>query len=152
MCGGHEALVSYREGEVVKVVDTKGDSPRIAKVTELHKELGVGVLWLDGSRTWYHYDLWCPFEFDRGFSMILADEKLWQPIESSVVVLDEPDSKPNVRRNVLGSSFGMSSSTRLCLPCPTKQPAAGSRDLGGNHWEPRAFLPIDWATAPEEVD
>ena len=80
MCGLDQGLVSYQVGEIVQVVEEKGSPKRYAVVDEIDPIHGVAVLWEDGKRSWFGYDLWCPLSFDRGFSMVLAaDPAGFQP-------------------------------------------------------------------------
>ena len=94
MCGACENLLSYREGETVQVVEKTGDPERIGRVAELDRVLGVSVLWEDGTRKWFHYDLWCPLNFDLGFSFVLTDASRFQPTGNSAAAPSAGDALP----------------------------------------------------------
>ena len=52
MCGacGGESVVSYREGDVVAVVEATGEASRTGKIDALDKAWGVAVTFGDGHR------------------------------------------------------------------------------------------------------
>lgn len=74
-------MVSYREGDVVNVVKSTGETPHHGVVDALDNAWGVAVVFEDGSREWFAYELWCPLQFEKGFSMVLADEANFRPVD-----------------------------------------------------------------------
>ena len=81
MCGAcaAEPMVSFRPQEVVKVCDHVGGATRVGRIAETDAKWGIGVMWEDGNRTWYPYDMWCPDRFSSGFTMVIVDDALFQP-------------------------------------------------------------------------
>lgn len=68
-------MVSYRESDVVAVVEATGEASRTGKIDALDKAWGVAVTFADGHRKWFAYDLWCPLQWEKGFSMVLTNDK-----------------------------------------------------------------------------
>ena len=79
MCGacGGDSLVSYRDGDVVEV--TSQTRVYVGRVEEIDKKWGVAVIDERGRREWYALDLWCPMNFDTGFSVIRVDASRFVP-------------------------------------------------------------------------
>ena len=74
---GGNGLVSYRSGDIVEVVEEEGGEVRVGRVEGLDQP-GVQVVWEDGTRKWFPYDLWSLENFDNGFS-ILTSQLLAKP-------------------------------------------------------------------------
>ena len=75
MCGacGGGPLVSYQPGDVIEHRARDGASCRVGKVEDLDDRWGVAVVWENGERSWFSYNLFCPINFSTGWSMTLAD-------------------------------------------------------------------------------
>ena len=95
MCGC-DSIVSYRPGEIVNV-SRNGEPSQLGMIDDVDHLWGVRVVWTDGRREWFSYDMWCPLSFDRGFSMILTDGSA----ENTSKFADIPPAPPEVGRGWL---------------------------------------------------
>lgn len=107
MCGAcaKEPICHLYPPDVVRIKDRAGATPKIGKVDAIDTKWGIGIVFSDGGRTWYSYDMWCPTNFGSGFSCICVDEDLFELMPGAIVAppevgrgwLQRPPAKPKAR-------------------------------------------------------
>ena len=79
MCGGSDSnFLPYEPGDTVRCTEA-GVAARIGKVEAQHVDLGIAVIWEDGTRTWYPYERWVEDWSKTGFRFEAADDSLYRP-------------------------------------------------------------------------
>ena len=80
MCGGSDSnFLPYEPGDTVRCAEAAGAAARIGKVEAQHVDLGIAVIWEDGTRTWYPYERWVEDWSKTGFRFEAADDSLYRP-------------------------------------------------------------------------
>ena len=80
MCGGSDSnFLPTSRATLSGALGPYGAAERIGKVEAQHVDLGIAVIWEDGTRTWYPYERWVEDWSKTGFRFEAADDSLYRP-------------------------------------------------------------------------